>query len=114
MTCKEMLEIVANIVAILTFLGALGAWFYYQWGFRAKKEALEKYLRERMEKYRHHGGECQFGFLHLTAKTGLTEAEILQASFNNDKKIKRIEKENQEGFTIKILFQYNDGQPVED
>ena len=67
-----------------------------------------------MKNYRHHGGECQFGFLHLTVKTGLTEAEILEASFGNDKKIKRLEKVDQQGSTIKILFQYNDGKPVED
>jgi len=102
----EKLELFANIAAILTFLGGAGAWCYYQYGFRHKKKELENYLKEKF-KGKSSGGDYQFSFLHLTKELGLTESEILKASFCN-RRIKRVTKPDKECFADKILFQYND------
>jgi len=109
MITKEELEILANWAAVLTLLGGVGAWCYYQYGFRHKRMELEKRLRDDGEADKKQGKQGAYGFLHLTAKTGLTEAEILQASFKNPR-INRLEKLGVDGFVEKILFQYNDQQ----
>jgi len=107
MNSKEQLEFCANIAAILTFLGGAGAWCYYRYGFRHKRKVLEKQLKEEGEADKKQGKQGKYSFLHLTAKLGLTEAEILQASFNNPR-INRLEKLDNNGFVEKILFEYND------
>ena len=105
MTSKETLEYFANTAAILTLLGGVGAWCYYQAGFILKKRELEKFLKEEGESDQKKGKQGAYSFLHITAKTGLTESEILQASFRNPR-IKRLEKLDREGFADKILFMY--------
>jgi hypothetical protein len=106
MTCKDEIEIAGNIAAILTLLGGVGAWIHYQLGFRKKRKELEKRLKEDGAADHKLGKQGAYGFQHLTAKTGLTESEILQASFQNPR-IKRVEKMDADGFTEKILFKYN-------
>jgi hypothetical protein len=108
MTCKEWLEIIANIAAILTFSAGIGAWCYYQYGFWRKRKALEEFLKQEGDADRKLGKQGAYGFLHITRKVGLTESEILQASFKN-RRINRLEKLDNDGFTEKILFQYNNG-----
>ena len=110
MTCKGWLDIIANIAAILTLLGGVGAWCYYQYGFYRKRKELETFLKQAGDADRKLGKQGAYGFLHLTTKVGLTESEILQASFKNSC-IKRREKLDQEGFAEKILFQYNNDNP---
>jgi len=106
MTCKETLEFAANIAAILTFLGGAGAWCYYQYGFCHKRKVLEKHLKEEREADKKLGKQGARSFLHLTTKLGLTETDILRASFNNCH-IKRLERLDEKGFAEKILFQYH-------
>ena len=108
MKCKQWLEVGANFATITTFFGGLGAWSYYQWGFWSKRKALEEYLKEKLESYKRHGsGDYQFSVLHLTAKVGLTESEILQACFKNPR-IERLEKLGYGNITTHVMFQYND------
>ena len=108
MDCKEKLEVAANAAAILTFFGGTFAWCYYQYGFFSKKRALEKYLKGHFDRHKAtRSGLYQFTSLHLTKELGLTESEILQASYNN-KKIHRSEKLDAENFTERLLFGYQD------
>jgi hypothetical protein len=107
MTSLEKLEIVANISAILTSVGAVAAWCYYQYGFIQKRKALEKCLEQDGQSYKKVGQPGAFTFQHITAKTGLTESEILKASFKN-RRINRLERPDADGYTTEILFQYND------
>jgi hypothetical protein len=106
MTNVGKLEIVANITAILTFVGAVGAWCFYQYGFIRKRRDLEKCLEHDGKPCWARGTPGAFTFQHITAKTGLTESEILRASFRNHR-INRLERKDQEGYTKEILFQYN-------
>lgn len=107
MTNTEHLEFAANIAAVLTFFGGLAAWCFYRYELCQKRVALEKQLQFELEDAKKSGKQGAVSFLHLTAKTGLTESEILQASFKNSR-INRLEKLDSEGFAVKILFQYND------
>jgi len=78
--------------------------------FLRKRKELETFLKQAGDADRKLGKQGAYGFLHLTTKVGLTESEILQASFKNSC-IKRREKLDQEGFAEKILFQYNNDNP---
>ena len=107
MTQVERLEIGANMTSILTFAGAVGAWCYYQYGFIRKRKELEKCLERDGKPHRQLGQPGAFTMQHIIARTGLTESEILQASFKN-RRINRLEREDADGYTKEILFQYND------
>ena len=107
MTCTETLKIGADVAVILTLLGGVAAWCHYRYGFWHKKRVLEKHLKREREADKELGKQGARTFRHLTAKLGLTESEILQASFNNSR-IKRLQKLDADGFTKEILFQYND------
>jgi len=107
MTFEGKLGIVANITAILTFVGAVGAWCYYQYGFVRKRKVLEKCLEQDGKPYKKLGDQGAFTVQHITAKTGLNESEILRASFKN-RRVNRLERLDEEGYTKEILFQYND------
>jgi len=110
MTFKPTLEISSYIVSILTFLGGVGAWLHYQHGFSSKKNTLEKYLKEAGESDKKQGKQGAYTSLHLTTKLGLTESEIIQASYRNPR-IKRREKLAEDSLTQRILFQYNNDNP---
>jgi hypothetical protein len=107
MTYQEKLEIGANITAILTFVGAVGAWCYYQYGIHRRRNELEKCLEQDGKPFKERGEPGAFTFQHITARTGLTESEILQASFRNSR-VNRIERPDADGYTKEILFRYND------
>jgi hypothetical protein len=105
MTCKEWLEICANVAAILTPIVGIFLWLIYQWGFYQKKMKLEAYLKTEREKG---GDKGQRTLMHLMIKVGLTESEILQASFKS-RHIKRLEiNDSTTHLTEEILFQYID------
>jgi hypothetical protein len=107
MNLETKLEIAANIITILTFVGAVGAWCFYQYGFTRKRRELERCLEQDGKPYKERDEQGAFTIQHITAKTGLTETEILQASFKNNR-INRLERVDAKGYTEAILFQYND------
>src|ERR1017187_2711615 len=107
MTYKEKLEIVANITELLTVVGAVGVWCYYQYGFIRKRNELEKCLEQDGKPYKKLGTQGAFTVQHIAAKTGLTESEVFHASFKN-RRINRLERLDADGYTKEILFQYND------
>jgi len=109
MTTKETLELFAAIVAIAGAFVSLLIWNNKNKVFCRKSKELETYLKEQILGYS--AGtvkEYQFSFLHITAKFGLTESQILKASVDPKLNIKRVIKSDKEGFAAKILFQYND------
>jgi hypothetical protein len=71
---------VVNIAAIVTALVAFvgSAWYIIERG--AKRHRLEAYLKAERDKSEDEG---QRSILHLIARAGLTEQEILQASFRS-------------------------------
>lgn len=81
------LGIIANVAAILTALIAGVGYGIYRFDQYDKRCSLEKYLKSEKENKEDHG---QRSLLHLMASLGMTEAELLQASFRSkhiDRKI---------------------------
>jgi len=84
----KSLELWAQLAAIFTALLAVFGYGKYQFGLYRKREQLESYLK--IEKITATGNNRgQRSILHLMAKLGMTEAEILQASFNSKSIIRR-------------------------
>jgi hypothetical protein len=107
MTIKEPLEIVADITAILTFIGAVWAWCHYHHGLVQKQKILEECLKVHGQPFKEKGEPGEFNFIYIIANTGLTESEIIQASFRS-KLIERRVPADSEGYAKEIRFRYND------
>ena len=85
---------IANVAAILTALVAAYGYGAYRMDQHGKRGSLEQYLKSEKEKRKDRG---QRSLLHLMAKLGMTEAELLQASFRSkhiDRKISPDRKTN--------------------
>jgi len=104
----RILEISSQLAAILTFIGAAYGYGAYRWKSRKKLKRLEDYLKR--QKINGKGANSGFtgkhSVLHLMRHVGLTEAEILQASFDS-KHIKRYTLASREtGMAQMLLFGY--------
>jgi hypothetical protein len=99
----------ANLSAILTALVAVFAYGIFQWGQYSKLQLLQEYLKdEKVKGLTTATNKGQRSILHLIAKLGMTEAEILQASFRS-KYIKRAISTNViTGMAADLLLEYND------
>ncbi len=102
----NLLETLANFASILTAALA-GIVTIYIWLDRRRKRAkLEAYLRE--VKTSAKGGEVgQKTVLHLMARLGMTEAEILQASFGSKRVKRTLAKDDKTGRAAAMLLEYN-------
>ena len=103
------LEIAAHVSAIATFLIAAGGYFIYRYDFRNKRKKLENYLQNSRNRASDsgQGKKGQHTVIHLMKEVGLTEAEILQASFKS-KKIKRFSiVDKQTNRALGLLFAYS-------
>ena len=87
MSYTHVLEITAPWAAILTALVAAGAYVLYRWDIYSKRTELENYLKAEKAAARDKG---QRTILHLMARLGLTESEVLQASFGSKHIVRRI------------------------
>ncbi len=76
------LEVIAHLCAIATAVVAVYGYVHYRRSIILKRKRLEAYLRSEKEKG---GDQGQRSLLHLMARVGLTEAELLQASFESDR-----------------------------
>jgi hypothetical protein len=87
MSYTHVLEITSHWVGILTALVVAGAYIVYRWGIHSKRIQLENYLKAETAAATNKG---QRSILHLMAKLGLTEAEVLQASFGSKHIVRRL------------------------
>jgi hypothetical protein len=106
------LEIAAHWAAILTFAGVFYGYCRYLRERRSKRLALENYLRDARDKSSDQSGKKgRHGIVHLMDKVGLTEAEILQASFDS-KHVERfsVTEKGSDGVTraVGLVFGYKD------
>ena len=98
------LSLLANLAAILTALVAVIGYGFHQWSQWQKRVRLENYLKSQQKK---DGGYRQQTIIHLMAKVGLTEAEILQASFKSKKICRLVKKDKATGLASHLLFQWS-------
>lgn len=97
------LGLLANISAIATALIAAVTAIWFWRDARLKRLRLEQYLAAEQAKGEDRG---QRSVLHLMTKLGLTEAEILQASFRS-RHIKRRIKSDAGGMAAQMLLEFD-------
>jgi hypothetical protein len=103
---KEVLEIIANIAAILTAVLASWFWIYYQYDLYKKRVRVINYLREEQNK----GDQGQRSIRNIMAGEGLTEADVYTAVFSTSgrQKISCHKKSGPDKLTRELLFSYKD------
>lgn len=92
----------ADLASLATFLVGVGAYFRFLHQTRQKSKRLEDYLRAEKNSGRDQGQRTP---LQIMREVGLTEDEIIQASFRN-KRIGRRVKVGQDGLAERLLFVY--------
>lgn len=99
------LATLGNIAAISTALVAAFGYGSYRWDHRRKREKLEDYLKAEKAKGTDRG---QRTILHLIAELGLTEQEILHASFVSNHIDRRIAPHPITNRATELLLEYRD------
>jgi len=99
------LETFANLAEVLTAIVAAIAAVYYWCDQREKRVRLEDYLRKEKSE---NPAQKTHTVLHLMANVGLTEDEILKASFRSKHIHRRIHSNRDTGLADDILFEYGD------
>lgn len=98
------LEIIANICAILTACVAVWLFVHIKCAAYKRRTRVEKYLKGAQDS--NSGSQKgQHSVLNIMARVGLTEQEVLQASFES-KHIKRVLKPDAQGYAQSILLWY--------
>lgn len=95
----------ANWATILTAGVPAGGYGLYQWRIFNKRTKLEAYLKQEKEKGTDKG---QRSILHLMAKVGLTETEILKASHSSKHIIQRVTSDPKTSRADTLLFEYKE------
>ena len=93
----------ANLASILTAVIAAFGYGKYQLDARCRRKKLEDYLKSEKGKGKDQG---QRSALHLMARLGLTEAEILHVSFNSNHITRKIAKDPETSRADALLFEY--------
>lgn len=99
---KDLLGIASDWAAILTALVATVAYGHYWFAQRARRKALETYLKE--EK-RRAADEGRRSVMHLMANLAMTESEVLHAGFQSDR-IKAVPGLDERGRAVLLYFEY--------
>lgn len=102
MTC---LGIIANIAAILTAVIAAYGYGKYCLDRNQKCQQLEKHLKVEKTKGKDSG---QRSLLNLMAKVGMTEAELIQASFRSKHIVRKIAKDEETGRADALLLEWKE------
>jgi hypothetical protein len=97
------LQPAADVATIATAVVAVLAYVRYLRSQRSKRVRLEDHLRKEKETGNDQG---QRSLMHLVARLGMTETEILDAAFRSRHVLKRVRKDNS-GFASKLLLEYS-------
>ncbi|RYY28734.1 MAG: hypothetical protein EOP62_02445 [Sphingomonadales bacterium] len=100
---KDVLEVVANLAAILTGIIAVLAYFHFIWGERTRRLALEHHLRQEALNSQDEGRRTA---IHLMAYLSMTEAEVLRAGFQS-KLVCSEPGVDDQGRANRLYFRYN-------
>lgn len=104
---KDLLGTASDWAAILTALVATVAYGRYWLAQRARRTALEAYLKQ--EKLGA-GDEGRRSVMHLMANLAMTEAEVLHAGFQSGR-IKAVPGIDDRGRAVLLYFEY-DGEDL--
>jgi hypothetical protein len=100
----DLNSFVANLASILTAVVASSAAAYYWIDGRSKRIRLEQYLKQKKETK---SPEYIHSVIHLMAKLGMTEAEILHASFSSRHIVRRTKDDPETNLATQLLFEYS-------
>ena len=103
MTYAEILSVLGSWAAILTALIAVFGYLVYRNDGYQKRLRLEKYLKNEKQAGSDKG---QRSSLHLIAKLGLTEDEILQSSFRSKHIARRVAKDKETWLANVIFYEW--------
>lgn len=101
----DCIELLANIASIVTALVTASAALYFCRDKCLKGKRLENYLRNEKTSA---GAANAHTIIHLMAKLGLTEAEVLHASFKSRHIVQKVRADSNSGLAAAILFEYSD------
>jgi hypothetical protein len=99
------LGLIANIAAIFTAAIAVFGYGAYRLDQNGKRKRLENYLKAEKSKGKDRG---QRSLLHLMANVGMTEAELIQASFRSHHIDRKIAQDMETGRADALLLQWRD------
>lgn len=103
----DWLDLLAQLAAIFTALVAGGGYGLYRLERLQKRRRLEAHLKAASENAPAFEGDTgKRSVLNLTARLGLTEAEILQASFASKTIARRIAADDKTGRAAALLLEY--------
>ena len=102
MTYSGVLEMAAQWAAIFTALVAVVAYGGYLLDRGSKRRRLEKYLEREKKAGRDQG---QRTILHLVARLGMSEAQIMDAAFRS-RHIRRVVGSDSKGRADVLLLEY--------
>lgn len=103
--CVIDLSFVANIAAILTAIIAVLGYGAYRWDQRKKRKKMEEYLKAEKDAGK---GRGQRSLLHLMANVGMTEAELIQASFRSNHIERKIAPDDKTGRAVSLLLEWRE------
>jgi hypothetical protein len=105
----EWLTVIADIGAILTAGVAVVGGGYLWRDRRGKQTKLENYLKAEKQNASR-GDKGQRSILHLMARLGMTEGEVLQASFRSKCIERRLSADDKTGRATAMLLEYEVGR----
>lgn len=98
------LDALGDIAAIFTAGVALWAYIKFRCDQAKKQKKLEEYLKARKK----NNQDYQHSLLHLMARLGMTESELLSASFNSSHINRLLAQNDSTGRAEAILLEYAD------
>lgn len=104
------LQYVADVATILTFLGAAAAYVAYLCKLWRHRNALEEYLKQQQQEDDGKltpGGKPKQGLrsiIQISRDVGLTEDEVIQASFHNKRIRRAVGIDPKTGISNRLLF----------
>ncbi len=99
-------DLASILTFVITFIGAvIGICGYakYLWGLHQKSKQLEEFLRREKLKGEDKG---QRSVIRIIKDVGLTQDEIIQASFRNPRIVRRVA-QDERGLANQLLFEYD-------
>ena len=104
----DPLTTIANVAAILTAIIAVAFYVGECCRRHRNRQKVEKFLKRVLEKNAPRGGEGLRTVLLLMSKLGLTEDEVLRATFENPKIRRRVAKDPTTNRAEALLFGYTE------
>jgi len=105
-TYLGILEVLANLAAILTAAVATVAFGQYKSGQSKRRKLLENHLRDEKLSGIDDGRRT---VIHLMAYLSMTEAEVLQAGFSS-KLVRSVPGTDDQGRAVRLYFEYDDDE----